>query len=70
MDQETANKLFDAGAIFLFLNVPLKTEIGIDYNSWQTGPNFRVVKLIPPGLHFIYFSPTDKYGIFLLLLFS
>ncbi len=62
MDQETANKLFDAGAIFLFLDVPINTEFGIDYNSWKTGPNFRGVKMIPPGIHFIYFNATDKYG--------
>lgn len=62
MDQDTANKLFEVGAIFLFLDVPEKTEFGIDYNSWQTGPNFKGVKMIPPGLHFIYFNPTDKYG--------
>lgn len=62
MNQETANRLFEEGAIFLFLDVPIKTEFGIDYNSWRTGPNFRGVKMIPPGIHFIYFSATDKHG--------
>ena len=62
MDETTAKNLFDAGAMFLFLDVPLNTEFGIDYMSWRTGPNFRGLKMIPPGLHFIYFSPTDKKG--------
>ncbi len=62
MDKETAKNLFDAGAIFLFLDVPQNMEFGIDYNSWRTGPNFKGVKMIPPGIHFIYFNVTDKHG--------
>ena len=62
MDETTAKNLFDAGAMFLFLDVPINTEFGIDYMSWRTGPNFRGLKMIPPGLHFIYFSPADKKG--------
>lgn len=56
MDQQTANALFDAGACLLFLEAPPNLEFGIDYNSWIIGPLFKGVKLIPPGLHFIYFS--------------
>lgn len=62
MDQDTANNLFSEGAIFILLDVPLHTEFGIDYNSWRTGPNFKGVKMIPPGIHFIYFSASDKNG--------
>lgn len=57
-----ANKLFEAGGIFLFFDVPLNSEFGIDYNYWKTGENFKGVKMIPPGIHFIYFSVSDKYG--------
>ncbi|KAF0449825.1 AAR2-domain-containing protein [Gigaspora margarita] len=63
MDQETAQILFNKGAFLLFLDAPTGLEFGIDYNSWQTGPRFKGVKLIPPGLHFVYYSTSDKSGI-------
>ncbi|CAG8504582.1 3514_t:CDS:2 [Ambispora leptoticha] len=59
MDQDLAKALFDKGAFLLFLNAPPGLEFGIDYNSWQIGPKFLGVKLIPPGLHFVYYSVTD-----------
>jgi len=55
MDQETANVLFDKGAILLFLDPPENLEFGIDFNAWSTGPLFKGVKLIPPGLHFVFY---------------
>ncbi|XP_077985016.1 protein AAR2 homolog [Glandiceps talaboti] len=60
MDPDTANKLFQEGAILLFLDVPEGTEFGIDYNSWTVGSKFRGVKMIPPGVHFIYYSAVSK----------
>ena len=62
MDQERAKSLFESGAIFLLLDVPPDTEFGIDYHCWRTGPNFKGVKMIPPGWHFIYYSAVDKNG--------
>ncbi|KAI7905954.1 A1 cistron-splicing factor [Cokeromyces recurvatus] len=62
MDQDLANKLFEVGAFVLFLDAPANLEFGIDYNAWTIGPLFKGVKLIPPGLHFIYFSTTSKEG--------
>ncbi|CEP07188.1 hypothetical protein [Parasitella parasitica] len=62
MDQDTANKLFDVGAFMLFMDAPPNLEFGIDYNAWTVGPLFKGVKLIPPGLHFIYFSTTSNEG--------
>ncbi|CAJ0886685.1 15271_t:CDS:2, partial [Entrophospora sp. SA101] len=62
MDQETAKALFEKGAFLLFLNAPKCLEFGIDHNSWKTGPKFMGVKLIPPGLHFVYYSTSDKSG--------
>ena len=64
MDQTTSNTLFEHGAIFLLLDVPKNTEFGIDYNCWKTGPNFKGVKMIPPGIHFIYYNVADKEGNF------
>ena len=55
MDQSTAQHLFDAGAMLVLLDVPPGTEIGIDMHSWQTGEKFKGIKMIPPGIHFIYF---------------
>ena len=56
MDQATARHLFEVGAMVVFLDVPPGTEIGIDMHSWQTGENFKGIKMIPPGLHYIYFK--------------
>ncbi len=52
---ELAKKLFTEGAALVLLDVPEKTEFGIDYNSWTVGPKFKGVKMIPPGFHFIYY---------------
>lgn len=62
MDQEKAKRLFNEGAIFIFLNVPEGTEFGIDMKSWNTGENFRGVKMIPPGIHYIFYSSVDSTG--------
>ena len=60
MDQETARVLFREGGTLLFLDMPEGSEFGIDYNSWTVGPKFRGVKMIPPGIHYIYY----RYKIF------
>ena len=56
MDQETARELFFRGATLLILDMPEGSEFGIDYNSWTTGPRFKGIKMIPPGIHFVYFK--------------
>ncbi|RCI03444.1 a1-alpha2 repression [Rhizopus stolonifer] len=63
MDQDLANKLFEKGAFLLFLEAPPNLEFGVDYNAWTIGPLFKGIKLIPPGLHFIYFSSTNNEGV-------
>jgi len=55
MDQDTAQTLFNQGAVLLLLDVPPRTEIGIDMHSWIAASKFKGIKMIPPGLHFIYF---------------
>jgi len=62
MDQDVAMTLFNEGAMLLCLEVPQITEFGIDLNSWTIGPKFKGVKMIPPGLHFVYYSAVSKYG--------
>ena len=53
--QEEAQQLFHNGGTLVFQDVPTGTEFGIDYNSWNVGPNFKGVKMIPPGVHFVYY---------------
>jgi A1 cistron-splicing factor AAR2 len=55
MEQDVARRLFDEGATFVFLDVPPGTEFGIDLNTWNVGEKFKGVKMIPPGLHFVYY---------------
>jgi len=55
MTPEVSQRLFKEGATFVFLDVPVGTEIGIDMQSWNTGEKFKGIKMIPPGLHFVYF---------------
>ena len=54
MDPDMARRLFEVGANLFLLDVPINTEIGVDMNSWHSGPNFKGIKMIPPGIHFIY----------------
>jgi A1 cistron-splicing factor AAR2 len=50
--------------IVLCLGCPEGVLFGIDYNAWTVGPKFMGVKLIPPGLHYIYCSPgADDVGV-------
>ncbi|XP_053571979.1 protein AAR2 homolog isoform X2 [Bombina bombina] len=62
MDPELAKELFFKGATLVILGVPEGTEFGIDSNSWQVGPRFRGVKMVPPGVHFMHYSSTGKGG--------
>lgn len=62
MDQTTAKRLLKEGAVFLFLDVPEGTEFGIDMKSWNTCEKFRGVKMIPPGIHYIFYSGLNDYG--------
>lgn len=50
-----AQRLFHEGAFLVLLDVPEGTEIGMDYNCWNVGPRFKGIKMIPSGLHFVYY---------------
>lgn len=54
MNQEDARRLLLEGGTLLVLDVPEGTNFGIDLKSWETGERFKGVKMIPPGLHFVY----------------
>lgn len=60
MDPDVALRLFEEGATLVLLGVPQGTELGIDCKSWQVGPRFRGVKMIPPGLHFLHYCSVNS----------
>ncbi|XP_051489215.1 protein AAR2 homolog [Apus apus] len=62
LEPELARQLFFEGAAVVVLGVPEGTEFGIDYSSWAVGPQFRGVKMIPPGLHFLHCSAGRAGG--------
>lgn len=55
MDQNVAQALLTQGATLILLDVPSGTDIGIDIKSWTVGPNFKGIKMIPPGIHFVHY---------------
>lgn len=62
MDQDTASHLFEEGAFVLIRDVPEGTEFGIDLISHKTAEKFRGVKMIPPGVHFLFTACQGLYG--------
>ena len=62
MDPEVVKRLHNEGATLIVSDVPEGTEFGIDYFSCNIGPRFRGIKMIPPGLHFIYYSAANREG--------
>lgn len=59
-DQGTAQKLVKEGATLIIIDMPLGSEFGIDMNIFTVGHKFKGVKMIPQGLHFIYYSAVSK----------
>ena len=59
MDPAVAKKLFKEGAAVVMIDVPPGTEFGIDMNSWNVGEKFMGIKMIPPGIHFVYYSSVN-----------
>lgn len=60
MSKETIQRLYEEGAILIVLKVPEGTEFGMDMKSWNTGEKFRGVKMIPPGIHYVFFSAISE----------
>jgi len=57
MDQAVARRLVVSGASVVVLGVPAGTQFGLDMNSWTVGDQFMGIKMIPPGIHFVHYSP-------------
>lgn len=62
LDPIVAKKLFEEGAFLIIGGVPKGTEFGIDLWSHTIGDDFRGVKMIPPGLHYVWTASTGPYG--------
>lgn len=59
-DSELLRQRFEKGAIFVLLDAPIYSDIGIDNHEFQIGPNFRGIKMIPPGFHYISYNINSK----------
>lgn len=62
VDPSIGDRLLAQGATLVFLDVPAGTEFGVDMQTNVVGDNFRGVKLIPAGLHFVHYSAVSKTG--------
>ncbi|XP_034475574.1 protein AAR2 homolog [Drosophila innubila] len=62
MDPDLALRLLSEGAVLVIAGVPVGTEFGVDLCSYTIGPEFRGVKMIPPGVHYIWCASRGPYG--------
>ncbi|XP_065322520.1 protein AAR2 homolog [Gordionus sp. m RMFG-2023] len=62
MDPNLINALATNCGCILILDLPIGTTFGIDINCWNTDTKFKGIKLIPPGLHFIFTNSNDSHG--------
>ncbi|EDV92928.1 protein AAR2 homolog [Drosophila grimshawi] len=62
MDNELAIRLLADGAVLVIAGVPVGTEFGVDLCSYTIGPDFRGVKMIPPGVHYVWCASRGPYG--------
>eukprot|EP01132_Coremiostelium_polycephalum_P002213 gene2213-2728_t len=60
MDSEIALKLTKEYGTILCIGVPVGTQIGIDGYSFTTGPNFKGIKMVPPGPHLLTYASTSS----------
>ncbi|XP_059449847.1 uncharacterized protein LOC132180879 isoform X2 [Corylus avellana] len=62
MDPDAALGLVKHGATLLLLDVPQYNVLGLDTQMLSAGPNFKGIKMIPPGPHFVYYSSSSRDG--------
>ena len=64
IDPEIAKHLYENHCSILVVeDLPIGSEFGIDLASFQIGEKFKGVKLIPPGIHFIFASAVAEQGL-------
>ncbi|EQC36779.1 hypothetical protein SDRG_05613 [Saprolegnia diclina VS20] len=50
--------------VLVCLDVPVGSEFGVDYEAFRTAERFQGVKLLPTGLHFVFYASSgDQDGI-------
>mmetsp|Transcript_36493 Transcript_36493/g.46841 ORF Transcript_36493/g.46841 Transcript_36493/m.46841 type:complete len:593 (+) Transcript_36493:113-1891(+) len=54
--------LYQKNGHLVLLGIPTGTDLGIDCRVYETGTEFRGVKLIPPGLHFVFYGARGGGG--------
>ena len=59
MDAELARQLFFHGATLLLLDAPHGTEVGVDDHLWAVTDRFAGVKMIPPGVHCLFYRQAE-----------
>ncbi|KAF0697996.1 Aste57867_11327 [Aphanomyces stellatus] len=47
--------------VVVCLEVPVGSEFGIDYEAFRTAQKFQGVKLIPSGLHFVFYASNGEH---------
>ncbi|XP_020812893.1 protein AAR2 homolog [Drosophila serrata] len=62
MDPKLALRLLADGAVLAVAGVPEGTDFGIDLCAYTIGPDFRGVKMIPPGVHYVWCASRGPYG--------
>ncbi|KAK4856562.1 hypothetical protein QYF36_018763 [Acer negundo] len=62
MDPDAALELVKHGITVLLLDVPQYTLVGIDTQMFVVGPAFKGIKMIPPGVHFVFYSSSSRDG--------
>ncbi|KAL5811739.1 hypothetical protein ACOSQ3_026689 [Xanthoceras sorbifolium] len=62
MDPDAALELVKRGVTLLLLDVPQYTLVGIDTQMFSVGPAFKGIKMIPPGVHFVFYSSSSRDG--------
>lgn len=61
---QLARELATNGAAILCLNVPPQTVFSIDCRSYTVGAQFKGIKMIPPGPHYISYWYVFLFSLF------
>lgn len=57
MDAATARQMLEQGGVLVMLDVPsVGLKFKVDGASWSTGPRFKGLKMVPPGLHLVSYQ--------------
>ena len=62
LDPQVIERLYREGSFYIVKDLPVKTEFGIDMKSWNTGDKFLGLKMIPRGVHYIYYNIVGRDG--------